>query len=109
MSQHTADRVLKVAKRANSNSQRWRNQTYTKAVDSMAQLAPEDPAMKKPFVTAATEWLHDLPFMPVTFSRKLYGFDTTYWTGWATSEDDYLQPTLDWADAHKIIHRLKRA
>ena len=68
-----------------------------------------DEGINEPFVAAARAWLRDLPFIPVAHARKLYAFDTTYWTGWATQEDNYLQPTLDWGNAHKIIHNLRPA
>ena len=109
MSLFTADTVTPIGKTSNSNSQRWANATYTKAVNSMADLPLGDPGLEAPFLTAAREWLHDLPFIPVTYSRKLYAFDTQYWTGWATTEDPYLEPTLDWGNAHRIIHNLKPA
>lgn len=109
LSLFTADKVMAVGKRANSNNQRWKNEAYSTAVESIAELPVNDPAAQDSVVKAAALYLRDLPFIPLTFSRKLYGFDEQYWTGWATSEDDYLQPTLDWANAHKIIHNLKRA
>lgn len=104
-----ADAVVPVGETAPSNSIRWKNAAYTKHVEEIANLPLGDAAIKEPFVAAAREWLRDLPFIPVAHARKLYAFDTTYWTGWATKEDNYLQPTLDWGNAHKIIHNLRRA
>ncbi len=103
----TAKSAVPVGKTATSNAVRWKNADYTKNVDQMANLPLDDPALDKPFLAAARAWLRDLPFLPITHARKLYAFDTTYWTGWATKKDDYLQPTLDWANAHQIIHHLR--
>ncbi|HVX47457.1 MAG TPA: ABC transporter substrate-binding protein [Mycobacteriales bacterium] len=104
---YTDDAVVPVGKTASSNSVRWKNAEYTKHVNAMANLPLGDKAIDKPFVAAARLFLQDLPFIPITYSRKLYAFDTHYWTGWATSENNYLEPTLDWENAHKIIHNLR--
>lgn len=109
MNLFNAKQVMPVGKLANSNGVRWKNAAYTKHIDEMADLPLGDPKVNQLFIAAAREWLRDLPFLPIAHARKLYAFDTTYWTGWATSEDNYLQPTLDWANAHKIIHNLKPA
>jgi peptide/nickel transport system substrate-binding protein len=101
--------AVDVGKRASSNAVRWKNTAYSQQVDKFANLPLGDAGVDQPFVDAARAWLRDLPFIPVAHARKLYAFDTTYWTGWATAEDNYLQPTLDWGNAHKIIHNLKPA
>jgi peptide/nickel transport system substrate-binding protein len=105
----TADKVVPIGKRAGSNSQRWSNATFTHLVNQMAGLPVDDEKLKPLFVQAANEWLKDLPFIPLTYARKLYAFDNHYWKGWATEANDYLQPTLDWGNAHVIIHRLTQA
>ncbi|MGW5362618.1 ABC transporter substrate-binding protein [Actinopolymorpha pittospori] len=99
--------VVPVGKGSTSNAVRWKNDDYSRSVDQIANLPLGDPGIEKPFLAAARVWLRDLPFLPVAHARKLYAFDTTYWTGWATQKDNYLQPTLDWGNAHKIIHRLR--
>lgn len=101
--------VVKVGENAPSNAARWKNDEYGRYVDEIGQLPLGDPQVKTAFVKAARLWFHDLPFLPIAYARKLYAFDTTYWTGWATKENNYLQPTLDWANAHKIIHELRPA
>ena len=109
MGSFTSDRVVPVGKRASSNSQRWANDKFTSLVNQMAVLPVDDEQLEPLFVQAATEWLIDLPFIPLTYARKLYAFDNYYWKGWATESDAYLQPTLDWGNAHVIIHRLTQA
>ena len=109
MSSFTADRVVPIGKRASSNSQRWANPRFTSLVNPMANLPVDDEKLKPLFVQAATEWFVDLPFIPLTYARKLYAFDNHYWKGWATEGDPYLQPTLDWGNAHVIIHKLTQA
>lgn len=99
--------AVKVGEGASSNSQRWKNDKFGQYVDEIGALPLGDERVKSAFINAAREWLRDLPFLPIAYARKLYAFDTTYWTGWATKENNYLQPTLDWANAHKIIHELR--
>jgi peptide/nickel transport system substrate-binding protein len=101
--------AVAVGTRASYDAVRWKNTDYSQQVDRFANLPLGDAGVDEPFVAAARAWLRDLPFIPVAHARKLYAFDTTYWTGWATKEDNYLQPTLDWGNAHKIIHTLKPA
>jgi peptide/nickel transport system substrate-binding protein len=109
MGAFTSDKVVPIGKRASSNSQRWSNPKFTDLVNQMAGLPVDDDKLKPLFVQAATEWMIDLPFIPLTYARKLYAFDNHYWKGWATEADAYLQPTLDWGNAHVIIHKLTQA
>lgn len=101
--------VVPVGEPASSNSIRWRDDEYSRHVERIANLPLGDPGVEEPFIAAARVWLRELPFIPIAHARKLYAFNTRYWTGWPTQEDNYLQPTLDWGNAHKIIHRLRSA
>jgi len=38
---------------------------------------------------------------------KLVPFDETYWTGWPTADNNYIQPATWWQSAHIIIHNLE--
>ena len=109
MQLYQAKNVVAVGEGATSNSIRWKNADYSKQVAQFANLPLGDAGIDKPFIEAARIWLRELPFLPIAHARKLYAFDETYWTGWATKEDNYLQPTLDWGNAHKIIHNLRPA
>ena len=99
--------ALPVGQVANSNFVRWKNDEYSTNVAAMANLPLNDPNIKVHFAKAAEAWFQDLPFIPVTYSKKLYAFDTHYWTGWPTTADDYIEPPTGWQSAHKIIHRLE--
>jgi peptide/nickel transport system substrate-binding protein len=99
--------VVPVGEPASANSVRWRNDEYSRHVDQIANLPLGDPRVDEPFIAAARIWLRELPFIPIAYARKLYAFNTRYWTGWPTQDNNYLQPTLDWGNAHKIIHRLR--
>ncbi len=109
MSLYNAGDVVPIGKTATGNGIRWKNEEYTTQVLSFADIPLGDPAIDGPFVAAAKLWLRDLPFLPIAHARKLYAFDTTYWTGWPSKENNYLQPTAEWGNAHKIIHSLQPA
>jgi peptide/nickel transport system substrate-binding protein len=101
--------VVPVGERAGGNVVRWKNEEYSDLVSSFAAFPLGDERIREPFVEAARVWFRELPFIPVTSAKKLYAFDTYYWTGWPTKENNYLHPTTAWNSAHKIIHNLKPA
>jgi peptide/nickel transport system substrate-binding protein len=107
MQRYQAKWVVPVGERAASNHIRWKNEEYSEYVDRIADLPLDDPAIREPFTQAARVWMRELPFIPVTYAKKLYSFDTCYWEGWPTKEDNYLHPPTAWNSAHKIIHNLK--
>lgn len=109
MDRFTSEWVVPVGERSpgNNNHIRWENETYSQPVNAMATLPLGDPEVSDLFVQAATIWLEDLPFLPVTQAKKLVPFDTYYWTGWPSQEDNYLHPPTWWNSAHKIIHNLR--
>lgn len=37
----------------------------------------------------------------------LLPFDTTYWIGWPTAANNYIQPPVWWQSTHKILHHLQ--
>jgi peptide/nickel transport system substrate-binding protein len=102
--------VLPIGERAagDRNSWRWESTEYSALVDEIGVLPLGDPAIDDLFVQAMEIWLDELPIIPVTQARKLIPFDTTYWTNWPTSENNYLHSTTWWQSTHKIIHNLER-
>ncbi|MGO7655510.1 ABC transporter substrate-binding protein [Rhizobium ruizarguesonis] len=60
-------------------------------------------------VVDAYKYLHDdMPFIPVVQSTKIIPFNTTYWTGWPTSADNYAPPMHSWSRTQLIIHHLHK-
>jgi peptide/nickel transport system substrate-binding protein len=53
--------------------------------------------------------MDELPVIPITQAKKIIPFDTTYWTGWPTFENDYIHPPTWWQSTHVIIHNLQPA
>lgn len=99
--------ILPVGERAQYNGWRWKNEAYSALVAQIGVLPLNDPTIDDLFVQAMTIWLEELPVIPVTQARKLIPFDTSHWTGWPTSENNYMHPPTWWQSTHKIIHTLK--
>ncbi len=94
---------------AENNHIRWRNTAYSDLVDEMGVLPIGDARIDSLFVGAMQIWFEELPFIPLTQARKLIPFDTTYWTGWPTAENNYIHPPTWWQSTHMIIHHLQPA
>ena len=76
-------------------------------MDQIGLLPLGDPTIDALFVKAMDIWLDELPVIPVTQARRIIPFNTTYWTGWPTASNNYVQPPTWWQSAHLIIHHLK--
>ncbi|MBA2470249.1 MAG: ABC transporter substrate-binding protein [Chloroflexia bacterium] len=109
MDRYTAQWLTPVGERTpgNNNHIRWESDAYSQPVTEMATLPLGDPQVSELFVQASEIWLQELPFLPVTQAKKLVPFDTYYWTGWPSQENNYLHPPTWWNSAHKIIHNLQ--
>jgi len=95
-----------------NNYVRWdtaKSKEFTQIVDKMGAMPLNAPGMVDMVVDAYRLWYEELPFIPITQARKLIPFDTTYWTGWPTAENNYNHPATWWQSTHQIIHNLKPA
>lgn len=103
----TSNRWLKPAgERIDANPCRWDNQEFSDAVDQMGTLPLGDPKIDALVIKALAQYYKELPTIPITQTRMLVPFDTTYWTNWPSSENNYLQPADWWQSTHMIIHNL---
>jgi peptide/nickel transport system substrate-binding protein len=95
-----------------NNHVRWQgeaNDKYSELVEQIGVLPLGDPKIQE-LVVEAYRYLYDeMPFIPITQARKLVPFDTTYWTGWPTAENNYNHPATWWMSTHQIIHNLEPA
>lgn len=98
--------------RADGNYMRWSGEAadaYGAIVDEIGSLPLGDPSIQGLFNEAMKIYMDELPVIPVTQAKKIIPFDTTYWTGWPTFEDDYIHPPTWWQHTHVIIHNLQPA
>jgi peptide/nickel transport system substrate-binding protein len=112
MDQFNAKWLAPVGERANGNSWRWTGETndaYSALVEEIGILPLGDPKVDEPFVEAMDIWYDELPIIPITQAKKLIPFDTTYWTNWPSSENDYISSWTWWQSTHKIIHEIQPA
>ena len=73
------------------NFSRWKNEAYDKLVDEMAVTSMADKAKLIDIFKKAMEiWLPELPDIPLTQFHHRIGMNTTYWKGWPTAEDPYV-------------------
>jgi peptide/nickel transport system substrate-binding protein len=102
--------LVPVGERASNNQPRWSGpaaEEYSKIVDEMGTLPLGDPRIDDLFVQAYTIYMDELPVIPITQAKKIIPFDTTYWEGWPTAENDYIHPPTWWQQFHVILQNLK--
>ncbi len=95
-----------------NNYVRWATegaQAYSDIVDVMGTLPLNDPQIIEMAVEAYQYYWDEQVTIPVAQARKLVPFDTTYWTGWPTAENNYNHPATWWNSTHQIIHNLTKA
>jgi peptide/nickel transport system substrate-binding protein len=114
MNRFTAQFVKPVGERSpgTNNHVRWsgpKNDAYSAIVEEIGVLPLGDPQIVDMVVEAYRNLYEDMPFIPITQARKLVPFDTTYWTGWPTQENNYNHPATWWFSTHQIIHNLEPA
>ncbi|MFN8440378.1 MAG: ABC transporter substrate-binding protein [Caldilineaceae bacterium] len=99
-----------LGERADNNAWRWSGpdaEAYSKIVDEMGTLPLGDPKVQDLFNEAMKIWEKDLPVIPITQAKKIIPFDTKYWKGWPTADDDYIHPPTWWQHTHAILQHLE--
>jgi len=92
------------------NAWRWSGEkadAYSALVDEMGTLPLGDPQVQELFNQAMTVWAEELPVIPITQAKKIIPFDTTYWTGWPTYDNQYIHPPTWWQHFHVILQNLQ--
>lgn len=114
MGRYTVKDVVPVGERSPgfNNTSRWDGpgaEAYSALVDKIGGLPLGDPQVPT-LVAEAYQYLDaEMPFIPLVQSAKLLPMNTTYWTGWPTSENYYNHPFFWWNHTHQIIHNLQKA
>lgn len=114
MGRYTVKDVVPVGERSPgfNNTARWDSDAaaaYSAIVDDIGGRQLGDPEIPG-LVAEAYQYLDaEMPFVPLVQSAKLLPMNTTYWTGWPTSENYYNHPFFWWNHTHQIIHNLEKA
>jgi peptide/nickel transport system substrate-binding protein len=96
----------------NKNHVRWRGASkdaFSEIVADIGVLPLGDPQIVDMVVEAYGYWWEDMPFIPLNQATKLIPFDTTYWQGWPTAENNYNHPATWWQSTHQILQNLTKA
>jgi peptide/nickel transport system substrate-binding protein len=114
MNRYTTQFVVPVGENAPgiNNTGRWDSDnaaSYSAVVDEMGVMPLGDPQVVEMVAEAYQYIAEDVPFVPLVQATKLLPFNTTYWTGWPTAENNYNHPAFWWNHTHQIIHNLERA
>ncbi|MEE2618246.1 MAG: ABC transporter substrate-binding protein [Candidatus Poribacteria bacterium] len=114
MNRYTTQFYRQISERAPglNNFVRWTGQkakTYSRIVSQIGILPLGDPTIDPLFAEAMEIYLSEQVTIPLTQAVQLVPFDTTYWTGWPTARNNFIQPATWWMSAHRIIHNLRKA
>lgn len=113
MNRYTNQFFRKTSERAPSlnNFVRWtgpKSETYSQIVSQIGILPLGDPTIRPLFTEAMEIYSSEQVTIPLTQAVQLVPFDTTYWTGWPTANNNFIQPATWWMSAHRIIHNLRK-
>jgi peptide/nickel transport system substrate-binding protein len=86
------------------NVWRWQNEEYSAIVDEMSALPLGHPDTVDLYREAMEIWLPDLPSVPFIQWIHRMPMNTTYWTGWPTEDDPYVNGAV-WQLTHPMTLR----
>jgi peptide/nickel transport system substrate-binding protein len=89
------------------NFSRWHNDEFDKIVDEMAITPPEDQeALIDQWRRAMEIWLPELPDIPIQEWYHRIPMNTTYWQGWPTRDDPYVNGAFWHLTFQLVLNRL---
>lgn len=113
MDRYTARHWVPVGERSSGNNHaRWdgmNNEAYGALVEQIGTLPLGDPAILDLVVEAYRYFYEELPILPLNQATKLIPFNSTYWEGWPTAENNFNHPATWWHSTHQIISELRKA
>jgi peptide/nickel transport system substrate-binding protein len=92
-----------------NNAQRWVNDEYSALLDEMGTLPVGHPRVMDLYLQALTIWVDELPDIPLVQTPSRLLFNTTYWTNWPTSDNNYIQPPTHWEHFLRVLTELQPA
>ncbi len=92
------------------NFTRWHNEAYDAIVDEMAVTSPDDQAaITDQWLRAMAIWLPELPDIPIQEWYHRIPMNQTYWTGWPTAENAYVNGAFWHLTFQLVLNNLKVA
>ena len=90
------------------NLSKWNNPEYDKIVDEVYVTPPSDKAkVTELFLKAMEIWLPELPDIPLMQFYHRLPLNTTYWTGYPTAENPYVNPAFFHSTGPLVYHKLQ--
>ena len=90
------------------NLSKWANADYDKIVDEVYVTPPSDKAkVTELFLKAMEIWLPELPDIPLMQFYHRLPLNTTYWTGYPTAENPYVNPAFFHSTGPLVYHKLE--
>ncbi|MDQ3810332.1 MAG: ABC transporter substrate-binding protein, partial [Chloroflexota bacterium] len=92
------------------NFSKWKNSDYDKIVDEMAVTPAEDQAkLIDQFKRAMAIWIPELPDIPMQQWYHRIPYNQTYWTGWPTKDNPYVNGAFWHLTFQLILNNLQPA
>ncbi|WP_089718404.1 hypothetical protein [Candidatus Entotheonella palauensis] len=92
------------------NFAKWTNAEFDKIVDEMFVTSPTDQARLMELYHDAMEiWLSELPDLPLTKFYHHIVRNETYWKGWPSQEDPYINEAIQHFTWQLVLNRLEPA
>ena len=95
-----------------NNHVRWdgpNNEAYSELVGQLGSLPLGHPDALGLVVEAYGYLYQDLPFIPLNQATKLIPFNSTYWEGWPTSDNNWNHPATWWQSTHQFFQEIHKA
>ncbi len=112
LDRYTSRHYVPIGERSSgSNHARWsgmNNEAYSEIVAQIGSLPLGDPQVIPLVLEAYQYFYEDLPILPLNQATKLIPFNSTYWEGWPTSENNFNHPATWWQSTHQIIAELHK-
>jgi peptide/nickel transport system substrate-binding protein len=85
---------------------RWQNAEYDKYVEIMGRTTADTQEFQDAARSALEIWLENLPTIPIMQQYLLTPFNSTYWTNWPDSTNNYIHPGHWWYTCNIMIHNV---
>ena len=93
-----------------ANFSLWKNEEWDKLVDQLYTISPTEMDKTVEIWKQGMElWLPEYPDIQLTQGIHRLPMNETYWTGWPTQDDPYINPAHFHLTFQMVMHRLSRA